>query len=393
MIQYSFIAYECINAIGNSLELNVMLTEVVSTFIRCMDAIGGRYVQIFPEAKCIVSIGKDFEIPQKLSGDSDGFEIHFNNNCYILDFPIGDGHFLFYFNHNNDLQLHGTMLSNFRTKLTNAIDACQSVEQLHNLNLTLTDQVVEEKNKNAITEKLMITQSRMAIMGEMIGMIAHQWRQPITIIGMVSNNALMDIQMGNLNTVQLSEDLDLIDKQVHYLSQTIDDFRNFFRPNKLPQKVTLHELYQELIIIFGKNFESNKITLVFEGDLFTPIVTYKNELLQVFLNMLSNSKDAFVETHKKEGKITITSSISDCIMTITINDNGGGIPPSIIEHIFEPYFSTKSKQHGTGLGLYMSAIIVEKHLEGNILVHSDTEETTFTVRLPLQLTQEAYNVY
>jgi signal transduction histidine kinase len=285
------------------------------------------------------------------------------------------------------------MLSNFRTKLTNAIDACQSVEQLHNLNLTLTDQVVEEKNKNAITEKLMITQSRMAIMGEMIGMIAHQWRQPITIIGMVSNNALMDIQMGNLNTVQLSEDLDLIDKQVHYLSQTIDDFRNFFRPNKLPQKVTLHELYQELIIIFGKNFESNKITLVFEGDLFTPIVTYKNELLQVFLNMLSNSKDAFVETHKKEGKITITSSISDCIMTITINDNGGGIPPSIIEHIFEPYFSTKSKQHGTGLGLYMSAIIVEKHLEGNILVHSDTEETTFTVRLPLQLTQEAYNVY
>lgn len=394
MIRQLTIAYECINAIGNSLKLDEMLTDSISTFIHQTGAIGGKYIATLPEQNTLISIGSEFVLPEELTLNSDGFEIYsVNIGAYLLDIPIGNEHFVFYFINNHDLELFGTMFSNFRIKLANAIDACRSVEQLHYLNAKLTGQVVEEKNKNAITEKLMISQSRMAIMGEMVGMIAHQWRQPITIIGMITNNILMDMQMNTLDIARLSEDLELVDKQVHYLSQTIDDFRNFFRPNKRPQKVTVGELFNELTTILGKSFDTHRLSLLFEGDPSTSILTYKNELLQVFLNMLSNSKDAFIECNKKEGKIIFTSSTNNSNITFTISDTAGGIPSSIINRIFEPYFSTKDEQHGTGLGLYMSAIIIEKHLKGTIMVSSDLEGTTFTITLPLQLMEAVYDVY
>lgn len=390
----SSIAYECISAIGNSLILEEMLTEVISTFVHHTGSVGGKYIVISPEIKSILNIGNDFEIPKILSKNSDGFEIHLIHiGSYLLDIPIGNDHFIFCFKENDNIEMFGTMISSFRTKLANSINACRSVEELNTLNLRLTGQIVEEKHKNALTEKLMISQSRMAIMGEMIGMIAHQWRQPITIIGMITNNVMMDMQMDDLDISRLSKDLELVDKQVHYLSQTIDDFRNFFRPNKRPQRITFGELSNELTTILGKSFETHRILLVFKGDSSSTFITYKNELLQVFLNMMSNSKDAFVEANKGEGEITLVSSFSDASVTFTVHDSAGGIPASIIDRIFEPYFSTKNELNGTGLGLYMSATIIEKHLKGSICVSSDTSGTTFTIILPIQITEEDYNVY
>jgi signal transduction histidine kinase len=232
--------------------------------------------------------------------------------------------------------------------------------------LSLEEQLQEAEIKIQLLEKMMIDQSRLAIMGEMIGMIAHQWRQPITIIGMITNNTVLDIQLGESKQQQLLEDMDLIDKQVHYLSRTIDDFRNFFRQNKLPQSVTMRDISNELLTIFGKTFDNNHIALTFEGEIELEFTTYKNELLQVFLNLLSNSRDAIELKAIENPCICITVTTSSNFIIFEIQDNAGGIPDEIIGYIFQPYFTTKSEKDGTGLGLYMSSIIIEKHLFGTI---------------------------
>lgn len=388
------IEYKCINAIGNSLDLDKMLTEVISTFVQLSGAITGAYIIATPHPTKIITIGREFALPNTLSLKIDGYEIFpIAQAEYLLDIPIDDEHFLFLFSHNIDLDIIGNMFSNFRIKLGNAISACRSVEELHTKNALLSNQVIEEKSINKINEKLIVEQSRMAIMGEMIGMIAHQWRQPITIIGMVANNLILDINLGESVNEKLLDDLELIDKQVHYLSQTIDDFRNFFRSNKLPQTFTSLQISKEIVTIIGKSLEEHKITLSFTGDMESSFVSHKNELLQVFLNILSNSKDAFNEQDTEIPRITFHSKVEGNLIQFFIQDNAGGIPPDIIGHIFEPYFSTKNAKNGTGLGLYMSAIIIEKHLGGTISVSSDHLGSLFSITLPINPNKDSNSVY
>lgn len=380
--EYHTLAYACMNAIGNTLVLDEMLHDVISTFVSHAGAAGGKYVLSYP-SKCIVSFGKDFGLPDSFGNENKSYSIHSSDESErILDVPIGTEHFLFLFEHEDDFDELGRMFSGFRTKLTNAINACRNVEKLHELNTALELQVDQAKNKHEITEKMMIEQSRMAIMGEMIGMIAHQWRQPITIIGMIANNTILTLEYDELNKQQLLDDLNAIDKQIHYLSTTIDDFRSFFRPNKLPQKITLREISNDLLMLLGRSYNNFGINLQFDGDSDTPFVTYKNELMQVLLNILANSKDAFEERHISEASILFRTLESEEMITFLIEDNAGGIADDIIDKIFDPYFSTKSEKNGTGLGLYMSAIIVEKHLGGTIHVYSDNEGTIFTISIP-----------
>lgn len=388
------LAYTCMNAIGNSLVLEEMLTDVISTFVCHTGASGGKYLASVPTRKSIVCVDKSFETPDVLSDGTEGYAIHtLSASARVLDIPIGAEHFLFLFEHNSDIDDLGIMFSGFRTKLTNAIDACRSVERLRELNIALEHQVVEAKSKHEITEKMMITQSRMAIMGEMIGMIAHQWRQPITVIGMITNNTILTLEFDELNKQSLLDDLNVVDKQIHYLSTTIDDFRNFFRPNKLPQNITLREISNDLLTMLGKNYKNFGINLSFDGDVDTPFVTYKNELMQVFLNILTNAKDAFEERHLPEPFILFRAVHSEEMITFSIQDNAGGIADNIIDKIFDPYFSTKAEKNGTGLGLYMSAIIIEKHLGGSIHVCSDSGGTIFTIAIPINYNKDMTYVF
>jgi signal transduction histidine kinase len=386
-----FIAYQCLNAIGNSLDLPVMMTDVIITFMHCTGAIGGQYRET--PLSPIISVGEEIRPLNMPTAKETPFFIFCDETTQLLQIPIGEEDLLLLFDHQTDLTSTAMMLSSFRIKLFNAIEACRNIEKLCNANMSLTHQIDIEKHKNETTERLMIDQSRLAIMGEMIGMIAHQWRQPITVIGMLTNNALLDIELGELKTEQLVGDLQSIDKQVHFLSRTIDDFRNFFRPNKLPQSITFEEIESELMTIMGKSFENNRISLFFEGDHDFQLVTYKNELLQVFLNILNNAKDAFMENKTISPVITIALSLSTDTLEFSITDNGGGIKPDILHHIFEPYFSTKSEKNGTGLGLYMSSIIVEKHLQGSLCAASEENTATFTITLPKSIDSKGYNVY
>lgn len=377
------VPYACINAIGNSLQLDEMLTEVMNTFVNQTSAIGAQFVSQAEENKSILSLGEAFDKPSNLSKKIHSYEIIAQSEgATVLDIPIREEHFLFLFKSDEKLDTLGSMFSNFRTKLINSIDACRMAEQ-----------IVVEQNKNKVIENIMVSQSRMAIMGEMIGMIAHQWRQPITIIGMLTNNNILDIEFGQFCNDRILEDLNSIDKQVHYLSKTIDDFRNFFRPNKLLQKMNLDEISTELLSILGKNFETNKISLLFVGEKESLFVSYKNELLQVFLNILSNSKDAFLENGIEFPEIIFTTIIEEDEIVFSIQDNAGGISKDIIEQIFDPYFSTKSKETGTGLGLYMSRIIIEKHLDGIIQAVSEDNKTVFYIKIPKINSTNVNNVY
>ena len=386
-----FIAFECVNAIGNSLDLPIMLTEVITTFMHSTGARAGMYRE--SPYSVIISVGLPIEGDEIPLINGSPFYMIDRPEGKILQLPLSDGDFLFLFDHDADINTTAMMFSNFRIKLFNAIEACRNVEKLRNMNLNLSNQIDIEKHKNETAERLMIAQSRLAIMGEMIGMIAHQWRQPITVIGMLTNNALLDIELGELKMEQLIGDLQSIDKQVHFLSRTIDDFRNFFRPNKLPQSITLGEIENELMTIIGKSFENNRITILFEGDKAFPLITYKNELLQVFLNILNNSKDAFIENKIISPHISIRLEEENDLLTFSITDNGGGIRPAVLDHIFEPYFTTKSDKNGTGLGLYMSAIIVEKHLKGTLKAGSQEANSTFTITLPKNIDTKGYHVY
>ena len=248
---------------------------------------------------------------------------------------------------------------------------------------TYYDVTEHEKTKIQLKTKdeLMIVQSRYAAMGEMIGMIAHQWRQPISAIAMDVNNMLVDIELDDIDMEEFKNNLEGILEQTKHLSNTIDDFRNFFKPDKEKEDVELAKVMEDALKIIGKSLQNNNITVLYENNSTSVFHLYSRELLQVFLNLLSNAKDALLEKDAKEKVITIRIDEEESFAKITICDNGGGIKDGIIHKIFEPYFSTKKQKQGTGLGLYMSKIIVNKHLYGSIEAYNKQEGACFVVQL------------
>lgn len=237
----------------------------------------------------------------------------------------------------------------------------------------------ELKNK----EEIMIAQSRHAAMGEMIGMIAHQWRQPISIVSMIANNMLLDVELGEVNEQRCYTQANDIIEQTEYLSKTIDDFRNFFRPNKEKDIVCIEDVILETQKIIGSSLENSAVELIVKNGNKKQIKTYSRELLQVFINIIKNAKEALVENRSKDRKITISITDDEENVVTTFYDNGGGIDKDIKDKIFEPYFSTKVEQTGTGLGLYMSKIIIQKHLNGIISVENFKDGACFTISIPI----------
>ncbi len=230
----------------------------------------------------------------------------------------------------------------------------------------------EEKVKEQ--EEIMIAQSRHAAMGEMIGMIAHQWRQPLTVISMGANNILLGVELQDIDDDALKRRAQKIIDQTQHLSKTIDDFRNFFRPDKELEEVRLEDVMKEAEKIIGKNLKNHQITLAIKSDSTQKLKTYSRELLQVYINLLKNAKEAFTDDIREDARIDVIISDDDDHIITTVCDNAGGIDEAIMSKIFDPYFSTKDKQVGTGLGLYMSKTIIEKHLHGVLEVYNTTTQ-------------------
>jgi len=238
---------------------------------------------------------------------------------------------------------------------------------------------LEQKLKDQ--EELMIAQSRHAAMGEMISLIAHQWRQPISVIAMSANNILVDIELGDIQNNSLKEGIEEIINQTQYLSQTIDDFRNFFKPNKQKECSEISTVFNDALQIISTSLHNNNIEVKNDFQKTQMVYIYPKELMQVLLNILKNAKEATLAQQQYPAQIFNTIYEEKDKIIIKICNTGDSIDKSIRKRIFEPYFSTKEEQNGTGLGLYMSKIIIEKHLNGVLSFHNTKNGVCFVITL------------
>ncbi len=278
-------------------------------------------------------------------------------------------------------------------KIKHYIDFYVVTNKLIDINKGLEEKIKDEVDKNQEKDRLLFQQSKMASMGEMIGNIAHQWRQPISIISMWANNIIMDIDMEEIDDDSLRKYASNINQQTKHLSQTIDDFRNFFSPNKEKKSFTIQSSIDRTMTLLSASFKTHNIEVI-ENIEDIEILALENELTQAVLNIINNAKDILI-TLPKESKrlIFITVYKEDKNIIIDIKDNAGGVPENIIDKIFEPYFTTKHKSQGTGIGLYMTESIITKHLKGDLVVKNIDyrwEEKNyvgalFRINLPLEL--------
>jgi C4-dicarboxylate-specific signal transduction histidine kinase len=215
-------------------------------------------------------------------------------------------------------------------------------------------------------ELLLLQQSRLAAMGEMIGNIAHQWRQPLNMLGLLAQDLAMTYKKGEFSTEYLEGNVKKVLETIHHMSKTIDDFRNFFRPDKEKADFRIREVIEKTISLLevSLNAQQIKTSVISACD---PVVNgYPNEFAQVLLNVMVNARDALVTQQVTSPTIAIEMGTEDGRSVVTITDNAGGIPENIIDKIFDPYFTTKGPDKGTGVGLYMSKIIIEKNMNGSL---------------------------
>ena len=250
---------------------------------------------------------------------------------------------------------------------------------LKQLNETLEQRVQEELAKNLEQESLLIQQSRLAAMGEMIGNIAHQWRQPINALGLLLSNLKDAQEYGELDPAFLDEQVDTGNRLIRNMSTTIDDFRDFFKPNKEKAPFGLRHSLAEVQSILGASLESHGIKMEIQGEEVMAF-GYGNEFAQVLLNLLSNAKDAVIHSRVAPGRIRVDIGSEGGRAVLRVADNGGGIPADSLGKVFDPYFTTKEK--GTGIGLYMSKLILE-HMDGRIEARNTSDGAEFRVELPL----------
>ncbi len=262
--------------------------------------------------------------------------------------------------------------------------------QLQDLNDTLANKIQEEVNQNRQKDKILSEQSRFAALGEMIGNIAHQWRQPLSAISTATGNAKIENTLGITTKESLNDTFNRIDEYTQYLSDTIDDFRNYFKKDKKKKAYYIDEILNTALSISQGSL--NDIRIIQTNENFhVKLIGYPSELMQVFINIFNNAKDVLIEKELVKKYLLITMSKSPTHIIIKIYDNAGGISKEHISSIFDPYFTTKHKGQGTGIGLYMSKEMIEKHMKGSLTVSNrsfDVDGTEyigacFTISLPL----------
>ncbi|XPV69411.1 MAG: ATP-binding protein [Halarcobacter sp.] len=248
--------------------------------------------------------------------------------------------------------------------------------------------ITELKHK----DNLLFQQSKMAAMGEMIGNIAHQWRQPLSVISTCASGVKFEKEYGELKDERFIESMDVILENSQYLSRTIDDFRNFFNTEKVAEDFVVKNIIKRALKLLSstlKNYEIDLHTQFLEEEF--RYEGFPNEFIQVFINLINNSKDAFLLNDIKNRYIEVLEHKYEDKYILEIRDNAGGIPENIINKIFDPYFTTKHKAQGTGIGLYMSHQIIVDHMHGeisvknvNIFVHDKVQKgSCFRIEFPL----------
>ena len=242
--------------------------------------------------------------------------------------------------------------------------------------------IIEEVEKNKKKDLQLMKQSRSALMGDMLSIIAHQWRQPLSSI--TSNTLNLQLKMDledEINKEYFRKKLNSIENLSINLSTTIDDFRNVYTSENKSNTFFVHEMINSALEICSSLFDSHNITIKKDFQIKKEIKNFENELIQAVVNIIRNSVDALVNNTTVKAKIGITISEEDNYIIISIADNAGGISNSIEAKIFDPYFSTKDAKNGVGLGLYMSKSIIENNCHGKLSFNNTADGACFTIAL------------
>lgn len=264
----------------------------------------------------------------------------------------------------------------------------KSQEELSLLNKNLEQRVekevalkIKKEEEAQEKERILVHQSKLASMGEMIGSIAHQWRQPLTQLSSILILIELMFEKGKLTEIKLRNSIHEAEEQITFMSKTIDDFRNFFKPNKEKNTFSPKENIEKTLCLISSSLENHNIQTNLEFHNEFLVHGYENEFSQVILNILNNAKDILLERKIITPKITIVIDTYQKKSRIQICDNAGGIHLSPIQKVFEPYVSTKHASSGTGIGLYMSKNIIEKSMQGSLVVSNNSTGACFTIVL------------
>lgn len=259
----------------------------------------------------------------------------------------------------------------------------KKTEAIEEFNKTLEQRVKDEIEKNREKEQLLIHKARLISLGEMISNIAHQWRQPLSQMSSILMTLKMKQKLKKLDDDYFDLKAKEAENLMEYMSSTIDVFRNFFSPNKDQKIFTIEESINNAYSIVRSALSNNDIAVKISIEPDLKVNGVESELDQVFLNLLSNAKDSLVENSVKNPTIDIYGTRIDENVLVEILDNGGGISKSILHKIFDPFFSTKGESQSSGIGLYMSKLIIEKNLGGELRVENREKGACFIIKLPL----------
>jgi PAS domain S-box-containing protein len=264
-----------------------------------------------------------------------------------------------------------------KVRISSTIDISmikQLQHDLESLNKNLEQKVTSQVEDIRQKDQMLLHQSKLAAMGEMIGAIAHQWRQPLNALNINIQNLDDDFEDGLIDKQFIDNFIETNSQTIQFMSKTIDDFRNFYTIKKIKENFSVKKAIKETVTMQSAQLNHHNINLIIEGTDFK-IEGYQSEFKQVILNLVNNAKDAIVEKGIEHGEIKIIIDKNQ----ILFKDNAKGIDKEIIERIFEPYFTTKEQGKGTGIGLYMSKIIIEENMGGKLSVKNNSHGAIFTI--------------
>ncbi len=263
--------------------------------------------------------------------------------------------------------------------LKNMVEASQ--HELEEINLSLESRIAKAVQKSRDQELKMLQQSRLAQMGEMISMIAHQWRQPLSAIASTAASLKLKIGLDRYDKEYFDDNIEKISQFSQHLSSTIDDFRHFFKSNKSEEEFFMCDVAKGSLTIIGTSLANKNISVITHYRSAFTVLSYFNELKQVCLNLIKNAEDVLLLKEVAEPTIWIRTYHDATHVYLEVADNAGGIDAGIMDKIFDPYFTTKERYDGTGLGLYMSKTIIEEHCSGRLYVTNGTDGAIFTIAL------------
>jgi C4-dicarboxylate-specific signal transduction histidine kinase len=292
---------------------------------------------------------------------------------------------------NFDLMAKSLDQAQIRLRLTNQTleqKVEERTKELAEVNHNLDERVRTEIAHRREQEQILIQQSRFAAMGEMIGNIAHQWRQPLNALSLLLQNISNAYETGRLDEAFIKRVNEKGIMLTTTMSTTIDDFRNFFKPNRNKELFDVSVQLNKVLLMMSASFEDNRIETILSLEPDLQVNGFANEFSQVLLNILNNAKEALIETQKDHRLIQIRGYRQASELCLEISDNAGGINEQVIDKIFDPYFTTKDEGKGTGIGLYMSKVIVETNMYGKLSVRNDQNGAIFMICLPYSYEQE-----